>query len=344
VQLVCAEPPAYAEECGALRPVVESLLRQDPTERPDFDELRGWLRSLVRSAPEPDLGSRTVTVPSIDKGGPADPRRLPIIRRRGELVRRRRVGAAVVHGRHKRAKDTRRRGPRSLGRTLLLLILFALTAAIAYAVLFMPRAGETTGADRADAAGHASPAPTEEPRVGQGDQSGSSEEQASRSQQPQTTEPAGLPQGFELRKDPEGFQLAVHEDWTRRGENDRGQIRYLGGDYELIVVPGRDSVARYGADPMAYQQEDESELAPFRESQWSSTSGLRRIDVGQTAMAEGEFFWEDSSGRQVYARNLAMILDSRYHIVLVMGPADEREGVTRFFEQASATYRTTPGL
>ncbi|MZD09461.1 protein kinase, partial [Streptomyces sp. SID5785] len=56
VQMVCAEPPAFAEECGPLRPVVESLLRQDATERLDFEELRGWLRSLVRSAPEPEAG------------------------------------------------------------------------------------------------------------------------------------------------------------------------------------------------------------------------------------------------------------------------------------------------
>ncbi|MFE7121389.1 protein kinase, partial [Streptomyces sp. NPDC057654] len=105
VQLVCAEPPAYAEECGALRPVVESLMRKDPAERPDFEELRGWLRSLIRSAPEPELGSRTVTVPSIGPGAPSDPSRLPIKRRRGELVRRRRSGAsaAVPHGRHKKA-------------------------------------------------------------------------------------------------------------------------------------------------------------------------------------------------------------------------------------------------
>ncbi len=72
VQLVCAEPPAFAEECGPLRPVVESLLRQDPTDRLDFEELSGWLRSLVRSAPEPDAGTHVVPVP------PADPNRLPI--------------------------------------------------------------------------------------------------------------------------------------------------------------------------------------------------------------------------------------------------------------------------
>ncbi|MDR3035297.1 MAG: protein kinase, partial [Kitasatospora sp.] len=59
VQLVCAEPPAFAEECGPLRPVVESLLRPDPEERPEAEELGGWLRSLIRSAPEPDLGAHT---------------------------------------------------------------------------------------------------------------------------------------------------------------------------------------------------------------------------------------------------------------------------------------------
>ncbi|WPR51423.1 hypothetical protein SJI45_10655 [Streptomyces sp. S399] len=83
VQMVCAEPPAFAEECGPLRPVVESLLRQDPTERPDFEELSGWLRSLVRSAPEPDAGRDIVAAP------PHEPRKLPEKRRRGELVRRR---------------------------------------------------------------------------------------------------------------------------------------------------------------------------------------------------------------------------------------------------------------
>ncbi|MBR7678478.1 hypothetical protein KDA82_37030, partial [Streptomyces daliensis] len=67
-----------------LRPVVESLMRQDPTERPDFEELRGWLRSLTRSAPEPDVGRRTLLgPPSLDSGASSDPRRLPIVRRRG---------------------------------------------------------------------------------------------------------------------------------------------------------------------------------------------------------------------------------------------------------------------
>ncbi|WP_234433280.1 protein kinase, partial [Streptomyces sp. NRRL WC-3549] len=100
VQMVCGEPPAFAEECGPLRPVVESLLRQDPTERPDFEELRGWLRSLIRSAPEPEAGDDVVPLP------PTDAARLPVVRRRGELVRRRR-GRGAAHGRHRQGKRQR---------------------------------------------------------------------------------------------------------------------------------------------------------------------------------------------------------------------------------------------
>ncbi|MDV6288647.1 hypothetical protein R2F25_14920 [Streptomyces sp. UP1A-1] len=165
VQIVCAEPPAFAEECGPLRPVVESLLRQDPTERIDFEELSGWLRSLVRSAPEPEAGLHVVSAP------PAETGRLPIVRRRGELVRRRRAALPAHHGRHKRDRRETARSPRSLGRNLLLLILLALAAAIAYAMFFMPRSdsGDTGAGDRTGAAGEASQAPPERSPDGGGD-------------------------------------------------------------------------------------------------------------------------------------------------------------------------------
>ncbi|MFI0821907.1 protein kinase [Streptomyces sp. NPDC021098] len=369
VQMVCAEAPAYAEECGPLRPVVESLMRQDPTERPGFEELRGWLRSLIRSAPEPDIGSSTVTVPSIGPGGASDPKRLPIVRRRGWLVRKGRGRqdrvAAAAHGRHKRAKQAARepgpapapaapprrerapgRKPRRLGRVLLLLILLGLAAAVLYAMMFMPRTEDTGGqGDRTGSAGAGSPAPTSahdpaSPSSGDGDE-GDKGDGGSGSDKPQSTAPAGLAKGFAVRNDPKGFSVAVHEGWTRRGENARGQVRYIGGDIELVIVAGRDKVSEFGTDPMAYQQNREAELAAFRDSAWASSSGLKRIDVGKTAMAEGQFSWRDSSGRSVYARNLAMLIDGRYHVVLAIGPADERRTVNRHFEQATATYSTT---
>ncbi|MFE2535880.1 protein kinase [Streptomyces sp. NPDC059371] len=345
VQLVCAEPPAFAEECGPLRPVVESLLRQDPTERLDFEELRGWLRSLVRSAPEPEAGAHVVPVP------PVDPSRLPIVRRRGELVRRRRAGlpATSAHARHKRARRENAAGPRRLGRNLLLLILLLLAAAVTYAVVFMPKT-DRSGTDdgRTGAAGQADPAtqpggdPTASNAPGSDQTSpdpAKSPSGKSSSTSSHTTADPGVADGFTLRKDPDGFQVAVASGWTRSPKNGRGQIVYSQGDFELIVVPGRDGTATYGSDPMTYQRESEKELQPFRDSTWATSSGMRRIDVGGKAMAEGQFTWQDSAGHSLYVRNLAILIARHYHVVQVRGPDAERDEVSRLYEQASSTYQ-----
>ncbi|MEU6013194.1 protein kinase [Streptomyces sp. NPDC047515] len=367
VQMVCGEPPAFAEECGPLRPVVESLLRQDPTERPDFEELSGWLRSLVRSAPEPEAGLDVVPLPS------ADSARLPIVRRRGELVRRRRFGQGSAHGRHRHTKekadrrdrpgperepraprepkgpkalrtpppDPRQgegRAPRRLGRLLLVLILLALVAAIAYAVLFMPKADSDSGARSSGQASSASGSP--EP--GDGGTGGQSSTQPPGAQQPQTSRSAvALAPGYALRKDPEGFEVAVPKGWQRSPANADRQIHYDSDGFSLLVVPGRDTVKANGDDPLVYQAEKELELRPFRDSSWSGSSGLRRIDVGRQAMAEGQFTWQDASGREVYARNLAMIVDGRYHILQAIGPENRRDKVSDIYEQAIASYRVT---
>ncbi|MET9420774.1 protein kinase [Streptomyces sp. NPDC006540] len=386
VQLVCSEPPAFAEECGALRPVVESLLRQDPTERPDFEELRGWLRSLVRSAPEPEAGTDVVPLPA----GAVDGSRLPIVRRRGELVRRRRGGGPDAHGRHRHKKTKGRdraggragggegrgerpvariqpprrayeepyessydtsyprsyqaagRKPRALGRTLVLLILLALVAAITYAVLFMPKADDAQRSPQGRETGvqpsQQDPSPG---RTGAGTDPEPAPTGTPGSQQPQTSAPAGeLPEGYVLRDDPEGFRIAVDRTWQRRPINDAGQVRYTGGDFTLIVVPGRDTVQANGDDPLVYQRDKEPELQPFRDSSWASATGLRRIDVGRQAMAEGQFTWQDSNGREVYVRNLALAVDGTYHVVQVIGPEAQRDKVTEVFEQATASYRS----
>jgi hypothetical protein len=343
VQLVCAEPPAFAEECGPLRPVVESLLRQDPTERLDFEELRGWLRSLVRSAPEPEAGAHVVAAP------PTDTSRLPVIRRRGELVRRRRAGLPAHHGRHKRARQEAG-SPRRLGRTLLLLILLLLAGAIAYAMLFMPKSDSGTegAADRGTgAAGEVSPAPEQspeassEPRPEQTSPGSQGSPSASAGAgETQTTGP-GAPAGFTLRKDTEGFQVAVANGWDRAPLNGRGQVVYTHGNFELIVVPGRDTATADGSDPMVYQREKEPELQPYRDSSWATATGLKTIQVGGRTMAEGQFTWTGDDGRELYVRNLAMLIGGKYHVVQVRGPEAERDEVTRLYEQASTTYQAT---
>ncbi|OQR60327.1 serine/threonine protein kinase [Streptomyces maremycinicus] len=347
VQMVCAEPPAFAEECGPLRPVVESLLRQDPTERLDFEELRGWLRSLVRSAPEPEAGTHVVAAP------PNDPRRLPIVRRRGELVRRRRAGLPATHGRHKRGRAEPSGSPRSLGRTLLVLILLVLAGAIAYAVLFMPKADEegaagTDGSRRTGATGTPdgqAPEASSEPRPDQTSPGSASPSSGSSGAQATQTQNGGsgadVADGFTVRADDAGFRVAVANGWDRTPKNGRGQVVYTHGDFELIVVPGRDSASSNGSDPMVYQREKESELQPYRDSSWATASGLRTTTVGARTMAEGQFTWTDGGGRELYVRNVAILISGRYHIVQVRGPEAERDEVTRLFEQASATYQYT---
>ncbi|MFJ3649824.1 protein kinase [Streptomyces murinus] len=323
VQLVCAEPPAYAEECGPLRPVVESLLRQDPTERPDFEELGGWLRSLVRSAPEPEAGSRVVPVPP-------DPRRLPIVRRRGELVRRRRAGLPDAHARHKRHREEGS-SPSRLGRTLLVLILLLLAGAVAYAMLFMPKQHAShgrSGTGPTPSAGRSSPAPARS-------------QHSPSASDTQAGGTSSVPAGFTLRKDPEGFDIAVAKGWTRTPKNGSGEVVYTHGDFELLVVPGRDGSAAYGSDPMAYQRDKERELQPYRDSSWATATGLRTIEVGGRTMAEGQFTWTDGQGRDLYVRNMAILLNGRYHILQVRGPDADRDEVTRLYEEATATYRYT---
>ncbi|MEU0968857.1 serine/threonine protein kinase, partial [Streptomyces sp. NPDC005917] len=341
VQLVCSEPPAFAEECGSLRPVVESLLRQDPTERLDFEELRGWLRSLVRSAPEPDAGAHVVAAPPA-----ADPARLPIVRRRGQLVRWRRAGvpATSPHGRHKRARQEAK-SPRRLGRTLLLLVLLLLAAVVAYAMLFLPKKdsadnGGARSGDRTGAAGEAGPAPRPSPTP-----TPTPAQTSTPSTETQTT--AGstgggtAADGFTLRQDPDGFQIAVAKGWSRTPRNGSGQVIYSHGKFELIVVAGRDSGATYGNDPMTYQRDKEPELQPYRDSSWATAGGLRTITVGRQVSAEGQFTWTDGQEGDLFVRNMVFLINGRYHIVQVRGPESERDEVTRLYAQASATYKYT---
>ncbi|MFI1098232.1 serine/threonine protein kinase [Streptomyces sp. NPDC020917] len=405
VQLVCAEPPAFAEDCGPLRPVVESLLRPDPEERPEAEELGGWLRSLVRAAPEPDVGVSTVQVPT-------DPARLPVKRRRGELVRRRRRAAAAAadagmqHRRHARGKQARpakasksakpaklprqtrsgsaelapaktariprqaanernelrqeqlyhreqvvsRRpargegGPRRLGARLLIGILVLLIAVVLYALLGMPHrnasdngAGGTRtvpaamsggGGDDGHSTKPATSAPATHPATRPATHAPTSAP---------VTAPPDLGSDFALRTDPAGFTVAVHTGWARSGENGRHQVRYTGSDLELLVVPGRDKATGDSQDPLAYQL-IEPELADFRSSAWSSASSLQALTVRGHDAAEGEYTWRDANDRTVYARNLAVQIGGRYHVILITGPDSERAAVQRAFDKAVETY------
>ncbi|SFL38066.1 protein kinase [Streptomyces pini] len=354
VQMVCAEPPAFAEECGALRPVVESLLRQDPTERPDFEELGGWLRSLIRSAPEPEVGLHTVTAPlSLEAGRPADPRRLPIIRRRGELVRRKRAERSLVatHARHRRAR--KQRSPRRLGMVLVGLVLLLLTGTLVYAAVYMPEGGAGSAGNSADQRpGSVGAQPGEPEQPGEpgeeappreaeaGEPDGTEGSKAPGTERPQAGDPVEGLDGYALHEDAAGFRIALPEDARRAGPDGRGRTVFTRGDLEIVVVPGRDTTEEYGSDPMAYLTDDQRELDAYRAADWATSSGMRRIQVGRTVMAEGRFSWREGAD-STYMCDRAVIVDGRYHSLLVRGPESRKDDINRLFDTIADTYRAT---
>ena len=351
VQMVCAEPPAFAEECGPLRPVVESLLRQDPTERLDFEELRGWLRSLVRSAPEPEAGAHVVAAPPAGREPAAD-RAAP---GRAGAQTPGRAARDQPHGRHKRAREEPPQ-PRKLGRNLLLLILLALAAAIAYAMVFMPKAAPSSeGGDTSSRYGpcraaefgaggeQRAPARPElhSPDGGEEGQSGASPSESSGATQPQTGD-SDVAQGFTLRKDPEGFQVAVASGWDRAAKNGRGQIVYSQGDFELIVVPGRDTHGdvRQRSDGVPAGGRARVAAVPrllLGHVHRDAVDRGGRADLGRGAVHLAGL----RGARACTYATSSILLDGRYHVVQLRGPEAERDEVTRLYEQASATYKAT---
>ncbi|MFB4196504.1 hypothetical protein [Streptomyces carpaticus] len=328
VQAVCAEPPAFAEECGALRPIVESLLRQDPTERPSAEELRGWLRSLLRSAPEPEVGRRTVTtpLPALEPGRPSDPRRLPIVRRRGELVGPRRRGRGGGHH------------PRRLGKLLLTLTLLGLAGSIAYIMLFLAEDPQDR-AGQPPVSSEPSTGPTPDPPDPSGGSSGGADDadDGGREPTPDGQGGRGLPHGYVVLEDPAGFSMSLPEDWSRTTTSD-GAVVFSGGEVEIVVVPGRDGTDQYVQGPMTYQMDHLSELDGFRADTYATSSGLRETRVGASVMAQGNFRWR-ADGSEWIAHSQVMQLGDRYHAVLVRGPAGAGDTVAEVFDAVADSYR-----
>ncbi|WP_268239952.1 caspase family protein [Streptomyces fuscichromogenes] len=133
------------------------------------------------------------------------------------------------------------------------------------------------------------------------------------------------------------FSTAVPAGWKQHAKNASGQYRYTQGAYTLTVVPGRDLATAGSKDPMAYQREVEPELQPYRETSWSTAEGLSTATVGKRIEAVGRFTWQAEDGKDVFAKNMALLIDGRYHIVLTTGP--ERKEVARVQDAAAFAYR-----
>jgi hypothetical protein len=236
------------------------------------------------------------------------------------------------------------RRPRSLGLTLLAVVLLALLAAVLYAMFVMPHRNGGSDAGGSPGASHGSgptstvtvtatpSAPASAPAAGHHPGSGS----------PSSSAPAGthtdLGGDYKLRDDPAGFTVAVPTGWRRTGPDAHGRVRYSGGGFTLTVSPGHDTVADYGSDPVDYVSNSEPDLAAFRQSSWTSAFGNRSLEVDGSPAVEGNYEWRDAGGVQLFACNLAMLRDGRYHVLLLTGPATASGDVQRYFDKAVANY------
>ncbi|NUS17954.1 MAG: hypothetical protein HOY69_42250, partial [Streptomyces sp.] len=240
--------------------------------------------------------------------------------------------------------------PRRLGARLLVVVLALLVALVVFVVLLMPHRDNSSDGTNGDRT-----VPAQMPGSGSGggkkkDTPASASPSApattastapssapARQTTPPPVAPPDLGSDFALRTDPAGFTVAVHTGWQRTGKNARGQVLFTGSDLTMTVVPGRDKATGDSQDPLAYQLV-EPELADFRASSWSSASGLQAVTVQGHPAAEGEFTWRNADQQSVYARNLAVQIDGRYHVILIYGPDAQRAAVQRAFDKVVETY------
>ena len=181
--------PRSAGRCG--RSSSRCCVRTPPS-GPEFEELRGWLRSLVRSAPEPDAGARIA--PAHRPGRQAAPDPAPPGRTGAAQTGSRAAPVPVAPPAEHRPPPPGRAAAEqetgSLARLLLLLILALLAAAIAYAVLFMPIGSARNTGQRHPRGDHGQ---SRRPRVRRAGASPAPAPAgtAAHAQQTQTTGPAG---------------------------------------------------------------------------------------------------------------------------------------------------------
>ncbi|MFF4833953.1 serine/threonine-protein kinase [Streptomyces sp. NPDC001315] len=134
------------------------------------------------------------------------------------------------------------------------------------------------------------------------------------------------------------FELEIPAGWQHHAKNTSAQYIYTSGEYELMVVPGRDTVADHTDDLIIYQRDYEGELQPYRDSNWATSSGLRTTEVDGHPGAEGQFTWQQGKDRERFVLNRVLNIDGRLHLLVASGPEAERDTVRRFYDQAARTY------
>ncbi|WNI19950.1 serine/threonine-protein kinase [Actinacidiphila sp. ITFR-21] len=136
------------------------------------------------------------------------------------------------------------------------------------------------------------------------------------------------------------FAIEIPGGWRLQSTNSTQKFVFTRGAYQVVVTAGRDSTGSHGNDPVDYQNR-EPELAAYRNSDWSQSNDMEEIrDYGRKG-AQGTYTWKDAKGIGIYAKNIVLLIGTRFHVILVMGPDTEtgRDLVSRVAIHALRTYQ-----
>ncbi|MFE7873471.1 serine/threonine-protein kinase [Micromonospora humida] len=258
---LATEPPDPTRRAGALRPVLEGLLRREPERRFTADEtqtrLGAALAATPTTPPAPQASTPTPPPPTVPAGGDTPP--LP-----AGTPRRRRQRTALVA----------------------VAVAGALLAGVGAVVALRDGTGpsSTPGGDAGTGTAGpaafpcAAPAPADATPV--------------RSAPPPPGERFGLVTGWTWYADPDGFRIAAPAGWLRYTDGTVTCLREPGGPRVLSVAPGvapADPVAHWRAEERrltddgrltGYRRVDISALDMFRggalwECEWTGPTGAR---------------------------------------------------------------------
>jgi hypothetical protein len=69
--------------------------------------------------------------------------------------------------------------------------------------------------------------------------------------------------------------------------------------------------------------------------------GVEQLVINGQRAVTGEFRWRDEENIQYFARNLVILQDGAYHVILVRGPKRDSAMISQYFEKAAGSYRVT---
>ncbi|WKU07328.1 serine/threonine-protein kinase [Micromonospora sp. HUAS LYJ1] len=256
---LATEPPDPARRAGALRPVLEGLLRREPERRLTAAETQAWLSVALAATPAtPQPSAPAVPPPTVvPAGGDTPP--LPVA---GPRPRRRRIALVAV----------------AVVGTLLAWAGTTVALRNGPGPPSTPGGGAGTGASRPAAFPCAAPAPADATPV--------------RSAPPPPGERFGLVAGWTWYTDPDGFRIAAPTGWLRYTDGPATCLREPGGPRALSIAPGvapADPVAHWRAEERrltddgrltGYRRVEISALDMFRggalwECEWTGPTGAR---------------------------------------------------------------------